>query len=79
MHEWSNLPQNIQYLLKRRTKLALELLDVDYEITKFCERKGIDTTACLDELCIGSDIRIYCEPWLAEDLTRKFLIKYLNN
>ena len=62
------IPKYVQRLLERRTKLAMQLMDVGSELDNYCERIGITD---LNSACLCSHVAIYCEPWNAQCVTEE--------
>lgn len=69
------VPKYVLKLLERRTKLAMDLIDVCCRVDDYCEKVGVDMTA--DESCVITHVMIYAEPWNARDLTLAAIEKAL--
>lgn len=65
------IPKKIDELLKRRTRLAIQLSEVSDDLDKWLENKGFD----LDELPLSdvtnSGVMIYVEPHTSEETVRQ--------
>ena len=65
------IPKKIDELLKRRTRLAIQLSEVSDDLDKWLENKGFD----LDESPLNdvtlSGVMIYVEPHTSEETVRQ--------
>ena len=68
------VPKYVEKLLKQRTKAVSKLRIISGKLDDYCSKIGITD---IDEACIGSDIRIFCEI-NSEDITRQAIINKLN-
>lgn len=71
------IPKYVENLLRRRKKLAEQLLEVCSEIDNYCDKIGVDMNNT--DASILSDATIYFEPWNAIDNTRNTIITALNS
>lgn len=61
------IPKYIDYLLDRRAKLAESLNSVDYELTKWIDKKGIEVESC--DYATGCEM--YVNPDASADRVRE--------
>ena len=75
-----DIPKYILKLLDKREKLAEKLQDVNYEISDYCERIGMDliNSDLLDTACLLSHVEIYCNPSSAKEATTRAIWEKLN-
>lgn len=53
------VPKYVLRLLKRRSRLSQDLMQVCAEVDQYCERIGVDFSD--PDACLQTDVRIYCE------------------
>lgn len=68
----AKIPKYVEKLLDRREKLACELRDVSVKLDEYCGRIGLDYT-WMDTAVLCSDFRIYMEPGVAYEITRRYI------
>ena len=64
------LPKYIDNLLKRRAKLANDLMDVDYQITQFIAKYNIEVESC--DYCTG--VEMYVNPDSSAERVRQAIL-----
>ena len=70
------VPKYVMDLLRRREKLASDLLNVISKLDTYCERIGVDMYS--DEIPLGSHVMVFCEPWTVYRVTLSAIKEALN-
>lgn len=65
------IPKYVERLIKRRERLAWELIEVSFDLDNWLEKHGI--SICTDYTATGC--MIYCEPSTAANLVRQDILK----
>lgn len=73
------VPKYVKDLVRKRTKAAAKFREACINVDNYCESIGLDIFhPLLDEACLYTDIRIWCEEDHAEPNTLEAIEKVLN-
>lgn len=70
------VPKYVMDLLRRRAKLAFDLMEVTSKVDTYCEKIGMDLYSA--DIPLGTHVMIYCEPWTAYKVTLEAIKEALN-